>query len=366
MKFNFDGSLLGFILAVPVTFVLLGSGVWGQVVIVEPPQAIPGVLFAPVEAPSVQAPSVAVPAEAAQFPEDLKTRAPKTLAEVKLLERRVQDLVEKVRPATVSIFGGTGVVVGEEGYILSAGHVTTEPGRRIRIRFPDGRRATAMTLGVNERYDTGLAKIVSDDDFPFLEMGTSSDLKQGQWCLAVGFPVSFSRSDEAPVRLGRILSNRSRSIVSDCTIMGGDSGGPLFDLDGKVIGINSRVSGSLNQNMHVPVDVFTRDWESLTKNEVRNKLGQLKPTRENRGFLGVSWSRGSMVPLIGRVVSGTAAETVGLKAGDLIFEIANRRTEEITDVMDRLSNFSAGDDVSLKVRRNDEELNFKVTLGKRP
>ena len=304
--------------------------------------------------------------ELATFPEKLRTRAPETLAEVKLLEQRVQELVEKIRPATISLFGGTGVVVGEEGYILSAGHVVVQPGRRIRIRFPDGTRATAITLGVDDRYDSGMAKIVSDGDFPHVEMGKSSDLEQGEWCLAVGFPVSFSRSDEPPVRLGRILSSRSRTIVSDCTIMGGDSGGPLFDLDGKVIGINSRVSGSLNQNVHVPVDVFTRDWDSLIKNEVHDKAGKLKPSPSNRGFLGITWLRGGTTTKIGRVMQGSAAEKAGLKDGDLILSIAGVRTKEISDATKRLSSYSAGDEVSVKVRRDEKEIKFQITLGKRP
>ena len=312
-----------------------------------------------------EAPPAPPSAEVTDFPEELRTRAPKTLAETKLLEQRVQELVEKVRPATISMFGGTGVIVGEEGYILSAGHVVVQPGRRFRIRFEDGTRATAVTLGVDERYDSGMAKIVSDVDFPYLEMGNSSDLERGEWCLAVGFPVSFSRSKKPPVRLGRVLSNRSRNIVSDCTIMGGDSGGPLFDLDGKVIGINSRVSGSLNQNMHVPVDIFTRDWDSLIKNEVYNKAGRLKPSPENRGYLGISWPRGSTTPVIGRVLSGSAADKVGLKAGDLIIELKGKKTEEVSDVTQQLSNSSVGDEVSLKVLRDEEEIRFKVTLGKR-
>lgn len=353
MKFSSASSLLALTFIMGTTLGLTAPDAFGQAV-AELPQAVPNTV-AP-ETPS---------AEATEFPAELKTRVPKTLAELKQLEQRVQELIEKVRPATISIFGGTGVVVGEEGYILSAGHVIIQPGRQVRIRFPDGRRATAITLGVDERYDSGMAKIISDEDFPYLEMGTSSDLKLGQWCLAVGFPVSFSRSNEAPVRLGRILSNRSRNIVSDCTIMGGDSGGPLFDLDGKVIGINSRVTDSLNQNMHVPIDVFTRDWDSLTKNEVRNKAGQLKPSPENRGFLGISWNRG-LTPVVGRVISGTAADKAGLQSGDLILEIAGKRTNEITDVTNQLSNLSAGDDVTLKLRRDEEEIRIKVTLGKRP
>ena len=304
--------------------------------------------------------------ELSEFPDRLRTRAPETLADVKLLEQRVQELVDKIRPATISMFGGTGVVVGEEGYILSAGHVVLRPGRRIAIRFPDGTRATAVTLGVDDRYDSGMAKIISKEPFPFVEMGKSSDLKQGEWCLAVGFPVTFSRNDTPPVRLGRILSSRRSTLISDCTIMGGDSGGPLFDLDGKVIGINSRVSGSLNQNVHVPVDVFTRDWESLINKEVYDRTGKLKPPPGNRGFMGIAWSRGGTTTTVGQVIRDSAAEKAGLKEGDQILEVAGTRTNEISDVTKRLSSFSAGDKISVKIRRDDKEMKFDLTLGRIP
>ena len=331
------------------------------------PSAMGQVLAEPTQATQTpQASPAAGATDIDEFPAELRTRAPKTLGEVKLLEERVQELVEKIRPATISIFGGTGVVVGEEGYILSAGHVVVQPGRRIRIRFADGRRATAITMGVDDRYDSGMAKIISEGDFPYVEMGNSSEIELGEWCLAVGFPVTFSRTEKPPVRLGRILSNRSRTLMSDCTIMGGDSGGPLFDLDGKVIGINSRVSGSLNQNVHVPVDVFTRDWDSLTKNEVRDRAGRLKPSPSNRGFMGIAWSRGGTTTTIGQVISDSAAEKAGLKEGDLILEVAGTKTEEISDVTRRLSSFSAGDKISVKVRRDEKEIKFDVTLGRRP
>jgi serine protease Do len=311
-------------------------------------------------------PKVTAADESAELLADLKMRAPKTLDEVKLLEERVQELVEKVRPATVSFLGGTGVVVSKDGYILSVGHVVMQPGRRVRIRFSDGTRATAVTLGVDERYDTGMAKIVSEGDFPYLELGSSADLVRGQWCLAVGFPVSFSRADEPPVRLGRVLSNRGRSVITDCTIMGGDSGGPLIDLDGKVIGINSQVSGSLNGNMHVPVDIFKRDWKSLTQNEVYSKAGKLKPSPENRGFLGIYWSRGDTAAKVGRVMKGSAAEKAGVKEGDQIIQVAGRRTADYGDVVEQLSSYAAGEIITLRVRRSEKEIEIKVTLGKRP
>ena len=318
----------------------------------------------PVVSPSA---TQVAPTEPVKFLEELKTRAPKSLAEVKMLEKHVQDLVGKIRPATVSIFGGTGVVINKEGYILTAGHVLREPGRRTRIRFPSGKRAIAVTLGINDRYDSGLAKIVSDGDFPHLEMGNSSELKQGEWCLAVGFPVSFSRSEKPPVRLGRILLNRRVNITTDCTLMGGDSGGPLLNLDGKVIGINSRVSGgSLNRNVHVSVDVFKRDWDSLKEGEAYDKAGKLKPSPKKRGYLGINASRGSRAAVVGLVANDSAADKAGLKVGDLILRVAGKKIEAFSDVVNELSSTVAGDEITLKVRRGEQELELKVTLGKRP
>ena len=301
------------------------------------------------------------------FPEELKTSAPSSLAEVKLLEDHVQQLIEKVRPATVSIFGGSGVVIGEEGYILSAAHVLGDPGRRTRIRFPSGKRAIAVTLGNDERYDSGLAKIVGGEDFPYLEMGDSAELEQGEWCLAVGFPVSFSRSEKPPVRLGRVLVNRNRNIMTDCTLMGGDSGGPLFNLDGQVVGINSRVSGgSLNRNVHVPVDIFKRDWESLKKSEVYDKSGKLKPSPAKRGYLGINAARRNENAVIGRVTDGSAADKAGMKAGDTILEVADNKTKTFRDVVSHLSKTLVGDKLTFKIRRDEQVLELEATLGKRP
>ena len=301
------------------------------------------------------------------FSEELKTSAPSSLAEVKLLEDHVQQLIEKIRPATVSIFGGSGVVIGEEGYILSAAHVLGDPGRRTRIRFPSGKRAIAVTLGSNERYDSGLAKIIRGEDFPYLEMGDSAELEQGEWCLAVGFPVSFSRSEKPPVRLGRVLVNRNRNIMTDCPLMGGDSGGPLFNLDGQVVGINSRVSGrSLNGNVHVPVDIFKRDWESLKKSEVYDKSGKLKPSPAKRGYLGIHAARRNETAVIGRVIDGSAADKAGMKPGDTILEVAGNKTKTFRDVVSHLSKTLVGDKLTFKIRRDKQVLELEATLGKRP
>ena len=114
--------------------------------------------------------------------------------------------------------------------------------------------------------------------WPYVKIGESTTLKAGHWCLALGHPGGY-QLDRLPVlRLGRILAARANLLVSDCTLVGGDSGGPLIDLDGKVIGIHSRIGGSLTANVHVPIEQFRQGWKRMAKAEVwgafRKKTGK--------------------------------------------------------------------------------------------
>lgn len=182
------------------------------------------------------------------------------------LESQVQGVLENIRRCTVSFGGGSGVVINDEGLILTCAHVNRSANRRIRIRFPDGRVVSGKTLGNFHAGDAGLVQITEDGDFPFAEMAKSGDVEIGDWCIAVGYPVSF-RGGQPPVRIGRVLSRSAQSIRTDVPIMGGDSGGPLFDLQGRVIGINSRVSGSMTGNIHVATDLFSTNWDRLMEGE---------------------------------------------------------------------------------------------------
>src|SRR3954471_22586881 len=119
---------------------------------------------------------------------------PKSLSELRALEARIQATIEKIVPATVGVGGGgSGVVVSKDGLIVSVAHVTQKAGREVQITFPDGKRAKAKTLGNFETADASLLKITDKGPFPFVDMGKSTEVKPGQWCLAVGYPVSFAR-----------------------------------------------------------------------------------------------------------------------------------------------------------------------------
>ncbi|MEP3477778.1 MAG: S1C family serine protease [Fuerstiella sp.] len=194
-------------------------------------------------------------------------KVPETIEELRSLEKHVAEVVKRVTPAIIGIGGGSGVVIDDEGYVLTVGHVGARAGRQVQITFPDGKRAPGKTLGNNRGVDSGMAKLNQKGDWPHAEMGDSSKVKVGQWCLAIGFPASFTRGQQPPVRIGRVLSVSERTIVTDCPLMGGDSGGPLFDLQGNVIALSSRVGGSILSNVHVPVNMYKKEWDRLAAGE---------------------------------------------------------------------------------------------------
>ena len=209
----------------------------------------------------------ATPADLSGHPFASSNKSPESIDELHSLEKHVAEVVKRVTPAIIGIGGGSGVVIDDEGHVLTVGHVGARAGRQVVITFPDGKRVRGKTLGNNRGVDSGLAKISQQGEWPHAEMGDSSKVKVGQWCLAIGFPTSFSRGKQPPVRIGRVLSISDRTIITDCPLMGGDSGGPLFDLQGKVIALSSRVGGSIIANVHVPVNMYTKEWDRLAAGE---------------------------------------------------------------------------------------------------
>jgi serine protease Do len=196
---------------------------------------------------------------------------PETVDDLRNLEKQVQDVVTRVAPTTVGLrMGasqqGSGVLI-KDGYVLTAGHVSGMPGGAAAIILPDGRTLNGKALGRNTGIDSGLIRITDKGNWPVAETGKSADLKIGQWVIAIGHPGGI-RSNRTPVvRLGRILLANAFVIRTDCPIVSGDSGGPLFDLDGKLVGIHSRIGGSISENLHVPVDCYINSWARLTQGE---------------------------------------------------------------------------------------------------
>lgn len=282
---------------------------------------------------------------------------PETRAELLLLQRQTREIWKRAKAATVALGGAAGVLV-DGGYVLTAGHVTQRAGRRVSMRLVDGRRIEGVTLGGNRKTDTGLVKVTSKGQLPTLEIGDSNQLGRGAYVLMLGYPGS-RRTEGPPLRFGRLLKNPARGyLVSDCRMCAGDSGGPLVDLHGRVVGINSRITGDLAVNMHVSTATFLREWDELV-------ASSWTAGRGGTAFLGVEQRPERTGTRILRVIEGSAAARGGLEVGDVILSIGGRRLSGRVDLPTLLQARRPGERVDLRVRRGDDELEIRVRLGSR-
>ncbi len=204
--------------------------------------------------------------------EDRPANPIESLDDARRLESRISELVPKLIPAVVCVrvggSQGSGVIVTDDGYVLTAGHVIVQPNQRAEFIFWDGKRAFGTTLGRNEELDAGLLKLEGDGPWPAVTMGPSASLSEGDWVLALGHPLGFTAGRPPVLRVGRVLRADPSLIRTDCPLVAGDSGGPLFDLEGRVVGIHSRISTATTTNFHVPVQIFRDGWDRLVRGDV--------------------------------------------------------------------------------------------------
>ena len=285
---------------------------------------------------------------------------PESLDDLRAFQAQVREVTDKVIPTTVCLqvggASGSGVIVSEDGLILTAGHVSGEPGRKIKIILHDGRRVDGITLGRWGAIDSGMAQITTEGKWPYAEIGVSKDLKASQWCIATGHPGGYKKDRPPVVRVGRIGFNSENLVQSDCTLVGGDSGGPLFDMTGKVIGIHSRIGNPISANIHVPSDTYRDTWDQLVKSE---KIG------ENPVWLGVRADIDAKNCKLGEITKDSPADKAGLKPGDIVVRFGGKEVESYEGMRKMLQRQKPGDEVVLEVKRGDETKELRLTLGKR-
>lgn len=341
--------------------------------------------------------------------------APLQAETLKERQAQVMNVVQKVSPTVVCITGssikgsmgsGSGVIVSKDGLILTAGHVIQATGDELTITLPGGREVKAKALGRDMNRDAALAQITEPGEYAFADMGDPSTIEKGEWVLALGHPGGYDGQRGAPLRVGRLWDIDKKSFYrSDCTVSGGDSGGPLFDLEGKVIGIHSSISQDLSENRHVPIAVFEKDMARMKKGEVWGKLSNLMPgmkddeegTPENQGNAdrprdrakprsraetpaepekaspaGNAWLGATLKTLsdggvlVEEIVDGSPADQSGLKLEDIIIGVDGKKVVSNDDLVTRIQASKAGDTLKLKVNRKGAEKELDVTLAARP
>lgn len=289
--------------------------------------------------------------------------APESLEDLREIEARVEAVAALAAPATVSLEigrsgSGSGVIIGDEGYILTAAHVILEAGELIQVRFPDGTVETAKTLGLDHQNDAGLAKLQGEGPWPGVEMAEADTLGVGDWVVSLGHPGGFDLERSVVVRLGRVL--RIRKVVgiqSDCSLIGGDSGGPLFDLDGKVVGIHSRIGRSERANIHVPISEYHNAWDRLVAGREwghRQFPGpgiMLGPDKQDRGVV------------VERLLKRGAAAKAGIKIGDIITKVGDQAIRDDHTFHETIALLVPGDVIVVTLLRGGQEMQIELTIG---
>ena len=186
-----------------------------------------------------------------------------TVEALKQLSADAQSLLVRAAEAVVSIDGGSGVIVSEDGWVMTASHVCGRPGRQIQVRLANGLIWPAKTYGLDRQKDTGMVKLLGDHVWPFVEIKQQVIVEPGDWCVVMGYPWDTESLKTPAVRLGRVTAVSENRIATDVPIIGGDSGGPVFSAKGDLLAISSRIRLDVNQNLHVPVATFVKQIGAL-------------------------------------------------------------------------------------------------------
>ena len=353
------------------------------------------------------------------------------LIELREVEKKSVSIAEHLTKCTVGIQPlngaaagmGSGVIVDKNGLILTAAHVTQKAGVKLKIYMYDGTVYNGISLGLDHGTDAGMARITEPGEFDFTPMAEASSFKEKDWVIAMGHPGGVMLNRNPPVRLGRILkagtaSGFSDPITTDCTVISGDSGGPLFNLNGEVIGINSNIKYPYLLNNHVPIDVFhklreffldnketkakfdptgvsrhplVKKFNNLMKKaaekgdeeaqkllaQKQGKIDQNEISRlmkkwsyysaDKKAFLGISLNLlTENVAQITEVEPGSPADDCQLQKGDIISLANGNKIKSVHDFIQILKSLNPGDQLSLSVRRQSKQLQKSCVLAGKP
>ena len=293
------------------------------------------------------------------------TKTPTNIQDLKDIQQRVQEVYKKVLQSVVGIqiggASGSGVIVSEDGLVLTAGHVSGAPETTCTVILRDGKRLKAKSLGRNQGIDSGMIQIEEKGKWPFVEMGVSKNLKKDQWVVAIGHPGGFDPGRSPVLRVGRIITSNNSLIRTDATLVGGDSGGPLFDLDGKVIGIHSRIGPNIDFNIHVPVDTYRDTWDQLLASESWGGDSR-SPARGAGDRLGANFELAGGTLKVREVKSGSMAATAGLKIHDLIVTVDGKTVSSQDEIDAIFKKKKSGEKVVVEVDRGVDRLSLNVEV----
>ncbi len=294
------------------------------------------------------------------------------LEDLKKVQGQIQEVVKKVQPATVALVSnqtgtsGSGVIVNKEGLILTAAHVVMG-NTQMSVIFNDGKAFNAKVLGSNKTKDVSMLQIVDKIDCPFVTLGDSDSMAIGSHVVALGHAGGYDAKRPAPIRFGRLLSkNRNGFITTDSVLIGGDSGGPLFDTQGKLIGINSSIGESWHTNNHAGISSLALDWERLLKGETWGKLIQNPIVDPDSPVMGFTFDEvADKGVVVMDVLDDSPADEAGIKSGDIVTALENEAITKHRDLSVAINRYNPDDTIQITLLRKEKEIKLKITLTRR-
>ncbi len=268
---------------------------------------------------------------------------------------------------------GSGFIISADGYILTNSHVV-QAADEITVKLVDKREFKAKVVGADRRTDIALLKI-DGQALPAVRFGDPNKLKVGEWVVAIGAPFGFENSVTAGIvsAKGRSLpqENYVPFIQTDVAVNPGNSGGPLFNLAGEVVGINaqiySRTGGFMGLSFAIPIDVANDVARQLrtTGKVTRGRIGVvIQPlTKELAESFGLPSARGA---LVNSVEKGGPAEKAGIEAGDVILKFNGRTVNSSEDLPRIVGATRPGTSTTIQVWRNRTIRDITVTVGRMP
>ncbi len=265
---------------------------------------------------------------------------------------------------------GSGFIISADGYIFTNNHVV-EKADKILVKISDGKEYEAKVIGTDANTDIALIKIKPDNSLPVAEIGDSEKVRVGEWVIAIGNPFGLDATVTAGIvsAKGRVIGAGpyDNFIQTDASINPGNSGGPLYNMEGKVIGINTAIVAQ-GQGIGFAIPI----------NMAKSILADLKTKgKVTRGWLGISVQdisediaknlnhKNKSGALVSDVFKGDPADKAGIKTGDIITEINGKTIKDTHSLLLTIASLHVGQKLTIKALRDGREMIFNVTIAER-